>query len=263
MSGTVIVIPCYNEAGRLRPEVFRSALQAFSELRLLFVDDGSTDDTSKVLEGLSREGLSVAVLSLPENVGKAESVRRGMLEAMGSDAEFLGYWDADLATPLSTLPEFEQVLREDPVLEIAMGARVQLLGRTIKRRPSRHYIGRIFATAASWILGLPVYDTQCGAKLFRASSRVRDLFSEPFRTRWTFDVEILARRCRERPEDVHSALYELPLTAWEDVGGSRLGLSAWWTVPRDLIRIYREYPELAKWRHEAGLRPSEDPAGSA
>src|SRR5439155_4840561 len=107
-------------------------------------------------------------------------------------ADYVGYWDADLATPLQAIPEFLEVFAERPGLELVCGARVRLLGRDIRRTRRRHYLGRAFATVASWLLQLSVYDTQCGAKLFRASPRITAVFNQPFHTRWLFDVEILA-----------------------------------------------------------------------
>ena len=127
---------------------------------------------------------------------------------------------------------------------MVFGARVQLLGHAIERRASRHYAGRIFATIASWMLGLPVYDTQCGAKLFRVTPSLPDIFATPFLTRWIFDVEIVARALvatRREGASKLPAIHEYPLAKWRDVGGSKLHFRDLVHVPLDLIRIYNAY----------------------
>ena len=211
------------------------------------MDDGSTDTTGPVLEELRADAPDrIEVLALGENRGKAEAVRRGMLRALDSSPDYAGYWDADLATPLGEVPGFVERMRSDSRLELVMGARVKLLGRTIVRNPARHYLGRIFATCVSVVLRLAVYDTQCGAKLFRADPELLEpLFGEPFRSTWIFDVEILARLIRRLHENggppVEDVVYEYPLTTWRDIEGSKLTggdfvRSAW-----ELARIWQVY----------------------
>ena len=128
-------------------------------------------------------------------------------------------------------------------IEMVFGARVQLLGRSIERQAHRHYLGRIFATAVSLVLDLRVYDTQCGAKLFRVSPELRALFAEPFVSRWIFDVEIIARLINTRREldlpPVEQAIYEYPLQQWRDVSGSKLTCAAYLKAMGDLIGIRR------------------------
>jgi glycosyltransferase involved in cell wall biosynthesis len=224
MSRLCLVVPCYNEAERLDPMPFLQMVQSRSDVGFLFVNDGSTDATATVLADVVARGNGrIAALNLEQNVGKAGAVRAGIQSAFDRSSELVGYWDADLSTPLEAIPQFLDVLDRQPQIEIVMGARVKLLGRNIDRYAVRHYSGRLFATAASVVLKLPVYDTQCGAKLFRVNDAVRQAFSAPFRSRWIFDVELLARYVAATGSDVAvSRIYELPLTTWTDVPGSKL-----------------------------------------
>jgi dolichyl-phosphate beta-glucosyltransferase len=147
------------------------------------------------------------LIELEKDQGKAEAVRQGILNAISSGARYVGYWDADLATPLSAIPDFLDQMKRQTDLLMVVGARVQLLGRKIVRKHYRHYLGRLFATLASIILRLPVYDTQCGAKLFVTDQQVVFAFREPFLSRWVFDVEIIARLIVETRVNARLAIY--------------------------------------------------------
>ena len=232
-----LVVPCYNEEQRLDLDAFRRFDAGSDRVGFLFVDDGSRDGTRRLLQSKGFD-----VLALEKNGGKAEAVRRGIIEAMKRGAEVVGFWDADLATPLSELPAFLDILKERPNIEMVYGARVRLLGREISRHESRHYFGRIGATLISKTLGLAVYDTQCGAKLFRTSDTMREVFAKPFLSRWIFDVEIIARFVRLRGRDgAARAIYELPLRVWKDVKGSKLRSTDFLRALRDLWKIRRAY----------------------
>jgi dolichyl-phosphate beta-glucosyltransferase len=239
----MMVVPCYNEELRLPADQFRLFL-CHAQVRFVFVDDGSRDKTLDRLESL-REGNQdrVFVLRLPANQGKAEAVRAGINFALDQDAEYVGYWDADLATPLEAIPQFMAVFAARPDLDMVFGSRVKLLGRHVHRRRSRHYLGRVFATVVSVMLRLPIYDTQCGAKIFRVRPQTRALTAEPFLTRWVFDVELLARYIRQlgSPQLAAQRIYEFPLDAWEDVGGSKIRPFDFLAAFGDILVVYWKY----------------------
>jgi glycosyltransferase involved in cell wall biosynthesis len=245
VTDAVVVVPCYNEARRLPVSEFEAFLVDESDVRFVFVDDGSSDGTRELLRELEQRHVArVTLVELPTNRGKAEAVRAGILRAFEQRPACVGFWDADLATPLPALLEFRSLLDARRDLEMVFGARVVLLGRSIERRALRHYLGRVAATAISLVLGLRVYDTQCGAKLFRATPAVRALFEEPFATRWLFDVEILARLIRSSggdPDAARGVIYEYPLTKWTDVSGSSLTPADYARAAVDLLRIWLRY----------------------
>jgi dolichyl-phosphate beta-glucosyltransferase len=246
MNGTVIVIPCYNEARRLRVADFVEYAAACPDIAFLFVDDGSADATWEVLEQLRRQAApAVHLLRKTPNGGKAEAVRAGMNYAIEHlEPQIVGFWDADLATPLDAIQDLRCILLRQPAIEMVFGSRVRLLGRRIERRPVRHYLGRLFATVVSNLLRLPIYDTQCGAKLFRVNPALRDILRDPFVSRWVFDVEMIARFIRLAGGDARQVaprIFEFPLHVWEDIAGSKVKPTDFLKAFRDVLRIHRRY----------------------
>ena len=246
MCRTILVVPCYNEASRLDAQAYRSFLRENPYIGLLFVNDGSTDATKASLESLQlgfeeRTG----IIDCPQNRGKAEAVRLGLLDVVTRGAaNYVGFWDADLATPLPTLHQFVQILDERPDIDCIFGSRVKLLGRRIERSSARHYLGRLFATVVSTMLSVPVYDTHCGAKLFRIRPELTAVLNEPFLSRWVFDVEILARMKRisvNRGVAIENLIVEYPLEEWCDVRGSKVKPTDFFKALKDVVRIYLQY----------------------
>jgi dolichyl-phosphate beta-glucosyltransferase len=241
----LVVIPCHNEEQRLDVAAFKAFAKAQTAISFVLVDDGSKDGTRGVIEALVRHAPDrFQLVALDKNQGKAEAVRQGIVAAVDRRPDYVGFWDADLSTPLEEISEFVALMEEKREVDIIYGARVMVMGRTIERSPFRHYAGRVYATAASNVLGLPVYDTQCGAKLFRVTDTMRRVFGERFIVNWTFDVEILARFITEHPDGeayVGRALYELPLRRWVEVAGSKVRPSDFGRGLRDLWRIHHRY----------------------
>jgi dolichyl-phosphate beta-glucosyltransferase len=245
LSKTALIIPCYNEAGRLESDKFLNFILDNKDLDLFFVNDGSRDSTPEILENLSASApLRIFLLTLETNKGKAEAVRQGFLSAMLKPYTFFGYWDADLSTPLDVLIKFLRILEENPSLLLIMGARVKLLGRNIDRKKMRHYLGRVFATLTSLLLRFSVYDTQCGAKLFRNNEIIKEIFSYPFISKWIFDVEILARLSQSlnlSKNQLGNRIIEYPLDSWREVEGSKLKTAHFVTGGIDLAKLAFKY----------------------
>jgi dolichyl-phosphate beta-glucosyltransferase len=218
-----VVVPCFDEAHRLD----LAGLAALVDVadRVVFVDDGSTDATAARLGLLATTHPDrFEVVRLPRNLGKAEAVRHGLHHVIAGH-DVVGYFDADLATPVTELGRLAAVLAAQPDCQAVLASRVALLGHHVERHAARHYLGRVYATAASLVLGIPVYDTQCGAKLFRVGPALNAALAQPFPDRWAFDVELLARLLRPAPGTPPvrpDQLVEVPLREWRDVGGSKL-----------------------------------------
>jgi glycosyltransferase involved in cell wall biosynthesis len=227
-------------------------------IRFIMVNDGSTDDTSSVLARLCAACPNrFASVELACNSGKAEAVRVGLQQALADHPAAVGFWDADLAAPLEALVGFRQLLASRGDIDIVVGSRIPLLGRRIRRNPTRAVLGRLFARTASGVLGLRFYDTQCGAKLFRASGELRAVLAAPFLARWIFDVELFARLAAVRgvPGVLRSAIYEMPLDDWREQPGSKLRTRHFALACVDLLRILWSYSGPRARAYAASLTP--------
>lgn len=223
---TAIVVPCYNEAERLDEQAFLSHLYASPDTEFVFVNDGSRDATLEKLVSLRDAAPDrITVVDLSQNSGKAEAVRQGLLAAVALEADFIGYWDADLATPLDAIGEFSRVLGKFAETQVVFGARRMMLGHRIERTFARRIVSRICATLARQAVRLPIGDTQCGAKLMRNTPILRAALAQPFAAGWLFDVELFAR-LSSRMSDRRFAFYEQPLSEWNEIAGSKVSAKA-------------------------------------
>lgn len=229
---STIVVPCYNEAQRLDPA---QVAQLAAGHHVLLVNDGSTDGTASMLDALAQQFADVSVMHLDRNSGKAEAVRLGLLAALAAGATTVAFTDADFATSPSEMHRLVARCRDEH-RPMVIGSRVELMGHRVQRSGVRHYTGRVFATATSIVLGFPVYDTQCGAKVFADSPALRAALANPFVGRWSFDVELIGRLAAANGPE---GFLEVPLLEWHDVAGSKLGLAASFQAALELVSVHR------------------------
>ncbi len=224
-SEVLLAVPCFNERERLDIGAFAAGAREH-KLGILFVDDGSSDGTAEFIKAEIAGKPGLELLRCPENRGKGAAVREGTLHLARKypQAEWIGFWDADLSTPLSEIPHMLRFGEMDGGdYEAIWASRVMRGGSSITRSFKRHLFGRLFATAAGEMLGVRVYDSQCGAKLFRREVVPR-VFGEEFVSRWIFDVELYGRLG-------HDKIVECPVKVWTHKPGSK-------------ISVFREFPQI-------------------
>lgn len=240
---TCIIIPCFNEFNRLPVLEFTDYIQK-NNIHFYFVNDGSTDNTLQLINSLKNQfSDKITIDNCEVNIGKAEAVRKAVLKVIKNPIyKYIGYFDADLATPLNEIAPLLNEFKVNPNINLVIGSRIKRLGSMIDRKYSRFLFGRIFATIISeFILKTPIYDTQCGAKIFKKEVALI-MFNEKFLTKWIFDVEILLRlKVIYGKEFMTNKIYEFPLNTWVEKGDSKIKFTDFLKVPKDIILLKMKY----------------------
>lgn len=238
---TCIVIPCYNEQKGISIGEYSQFLNASPEVLICFVNDGSSDETQKVLEILKEKHNSqIHIISYQKNLGKAEAVRTGINYCNKNyNHRYIGYLDADLSATPEEFMELQSHLKGNVVF--CFGSRIMKIGSTIVRDNNRFIIGRIIATFISKLLRLKVYDTQCGCKIFTKEISIL-LFEKKIISKWLFDVELFYRMIAIFDiEKAVGKMLEVPLKQWIEKGDSKVKISYFFILWLDLYKINRSY----------------------
>jgi dolichyl-phosphate beta-glucosyltransferase len=234
-----IIIPCHNEEQRLNVGCICSFLLKTENVSIIFVNDGSTDNTQRVLETIKQNlPQKVEIIHQQKQTGKAEAVRRGLLHSCNqTKAGYHGFLDADLAI---SLDEFFRLFLQlcASQKKFIFGSRIKKLGSTITRNEWRHFYSRVIATITGFITKLDIYDTQCSAKIFDTET-VATFASQPFKTRWLFDLEI-ASRINTALGSLQSGVEE-PLIEWTEIKGSKLRWYHFYKIAGEIFTIYKFY----------------------
>jgi dolichyl-phosphate beta-glucosyltransferase len=225
-----IVIPAYNEERRLPRSLDRIGDflrgQAYPA-EILVVENGSTDDTSGVVQRYGRsiqEGDPFVLELLHSAPGKGAAVKTGMLAGRG---EYLFICDADLSMPIEELSNFLPPVRPVGSYDVAIASR-EIPGSKRHGEPVyRHLMGRVFNRIVRTLVVPGIEDTQCGFKCFTRQA-ARDIFPYQTINGWGFDPEVLYIA---RLRGLH--LVEVPIN-WYYMAESRVN------PVRDTINMLRE-----------------------
>ena len=236
-----IIIPCYNESMRLPVNKYLDLLKLNKKVKIIFVNDGSTDKTKNLVTKLfNKFPEQIKILSYEKNKGKGNAVRYGFLYAVRQNMSGnLAYLDADLSTSLEECELLSKKINDK--IKFVFGSRIRKSNNVIKRKFHRFVIGRSIATIISSILGVSVYDTQCGCKIID-QKLVNKSFGEVFSSRWLFDVEIFLRLINFYGKDKFIEISkEVPLKSWVDTEDSRVKFIDAPRIILDLFIIKKRY----------------------
>ena len=244
---TIIIIPCFNEEKRLDSNQFTKYLTYNKHIHFIFINDGSSDNTGSLINKLKNEFPKyITVLNNDTNKGKAESIRIGILNGIKYNPNYIGFLDADLSSPIQEIDNLLKIINNNSLKEFVYSSRIQLINNIVKKNYFRYLFGRIFATVVSILFKLPIYDTQCGSKIFSINI-CKLIFKEKFISNWLIDVEIFARLINIYGlEHTIQISYESPVTIWIERGESKIKSSYFLKAPFELLRIYNYYKSAKK-----------------
>ena len=236
----VLVIPFYNESSRIKLNLFEILLNLSpSNLEIVLVDDGSSDNTKNILETISKlvsqSDISVRTNNL--NLGKAETLRLIFKEYSEKGYDILAFTDGDLATPPQEIIRFLELASRKQT-SVLMGVRKENKNNRINVNQIRRLQGMVFTKLTRKILGFKLTDSQCGMKAFENSEICRIALIEPFLNPWLFELEIFLRMGLHLNEE---NLGEEILQEWNHVRGSKIKLSDPLKMLISLLILKRKY----------------------
>ena len=227
-----VVIPAYNEEGRIGKSLQKISEyldQAGYRYELVLVDDGSSDETVKLVKDLAIKNLSI--LKNGDNRGKGYSIRRGILHCKGN---MILMSDADLSTPIEELEKLlEPILDED--YQVAIGSRALPESDVQLHQPwYREGMGKVFNLFVKALVIGGIKDTQCGFKCFSGKA-AKTIFSRQRIDGFSFDAEALfiAERLGYR-------IKEIPVV-WINSPESRVN------VLRDPLKMFTDLWKIKWW----------------
>ena len=234
----LFIVPCYNESKRWN-RAYWEEMVSIIDTFWVFVDDGSTDNTQNLINGLKLS--NTKLIKMSKNCGKSEAIRIGVVwsyKNLFPEFESIGYVDSDGAINKNDIEHFNKVFVEKYKVDdyISLWAsRVALSGREINRKHARHILGRVVSLIVSSRRSYIAYDTQCGLNYFTFNNKTAALFEKSFKTRWFVDIEIFIRYALVNQKRMK--IWEEPLMYWDEIPGSKINFKQTWVVLKELVYI--------------------------
>ena len=235
---TYVIVPCFNEENRLDTNYWNNIVEQ-TEFTWVFVDDGSTDQTTKKLSEIK----NINVLKLEKNSGKGEALRFGtnyVFEISSAEEICIAYLDADGAFDSQDITRIFSIFQEKilgGLYQSVWSSRVALSGRKITRSLFRHYLSRVIVSIIGFTDKNLPYDPQTGFKIFLIDSDSRSIFKDKFKTRWFFELEIRNRWEKLKNKDLK--IWEEPVNYWKDIVGSKVNSKQFFRILVELLIVLR------------------------
>jgi len=233
-----IIIPAYNEENRI-PRCLKRVLEYCNErewdYEVLVAEDGSTDNTVKIVRDFASNDNRIKLLSFTERLGKGGAIKNAMLQAT---KDYVCFMDVDLSADVS---ELERLIPYVNDYDIIIGSR-KLRGNLppIETPAHRKILSSFYSWFFRFLFKMSIHDPQCGFKLFKTNI-VSKLFKEIHTTGFAFDSEVLVKA-----NWLGLKIKEVPII-WKHDPDSKINVfKQIRQMSNSLLQIWNEYRVLRK-----------------
>ena len=247
MNSITIIIPILNEKDRVQPcieKLLSYCTEMKWDFRLLFVDDGSDDGTTEIVQSYSSTNPHVKLLNLPKGLGKGGCIAQAILtQTLGDNVVFM---DVDLSADPS---ELQKLLPSLENYDVVIGSRILREGlRRVDRPFYRSILSNSYSRLFRFLFRIPIYDPQCGFKVFRKDVTQR-LFADITTFGFAFDTELIVTafaqglRIKEIPINwIHGDFSKINVLHEIEAMGTDL-FSIWYRFHMLGLQNKRSYPQ--------------------
>lgn len=212
-----IIIPTYNEAGRLLPALDKLFDHLYAhyhgDYEVIVADDGSTDRTVALARADHDKHPQLQVMAFPHNRGRGAAVRDAVFSAHGT---FILEMDADGSVNVDAVTTFLKYFARHPEVHVLVGSRMMPGAKIVTPQPwYRIMLGWGFVLCAKLLFGWPLIDRVNGYKMFRRAA-AEDIFRHQFENGFIAEAEIVYVAERRG-----WTVCALPIS-WTDFRGSRV-----------------------------------------